>query len=161
MRHVLPIAALCLFLTAGSEARAGVYADDLAKCLVRSSSATDKTVLMRWLFGAISTDPALASMTTITPQRRQELDRGFADLVQRLLFADCRKETVDGLKNEGAGILQTSFEVLGRVAAQGLMNSPATAAEFRSLGTYIDKDKVRSLFKEAGLPVDTGSPAKP
>jgi hypothetical protein len=44
---------------------AGRFADDMAKCLVKSTSEGDKAELMRWMFSSMSLHPDLASMSKI------------------------------------------------------------------------------------------------
>jgi hypothetical protein len=38
----------------------GMYADEMAKCLVKSTNAADRSVLVRWLFAAGASHPAVA-----------------------------------------------------------------------------------------------------
>ena len=49
--------AICVALSCGSAARAGVYADDLGKCLVNSTTKNDRQDLIRWLFVAAMDPP--------------------------------------------------------------------------------------------------------
>ena len=44
------VGATASLLVATSPARAGVYADDLSKCLVKSTSAGDQKALVFWIF---------------------------------------------------------------------------------------------------------------
>jgi len=55
MRRSLPLLAwaVSLFLLA-SPAVAGPYSDDLAKCLVRSTTPEDKTLLVQWMFATMA-----------------------------------------------------------------------------------------------------------
>ena len=57
--------ALCLPLLSSPSAVAGVYADELAKCLVRSTTDADKTYLVRWLFASVSTRKRTEPVTGI------------------------------------------------------------------------------------------------
>ena len=41
----------------GQNASAGVFADELSKCLVKSSSTDDRVLLVQWMFGALSLHP--------------------------------------------------------------------------------------------------------
>jgi hypothetical protein len=43
----------CLVLAIASPVDAGVFSDDLSKCLVRSTTATDRAELVRWVFALI------------------------------------------------------------------------------------------------------------
>ena len=155
LRHGL-VAFLAVFACAGPAA-AGVYADTLGKCLVSSSSDDDKIALARWIFSAMSANPKLSDMVSISASQRDALDHQFAQISQRLLLKDCRKETVDALKFEGDSIFEKSFAVLGEAATQEVMNNPDTQAAVAKFANYFDKQALLDLEKEAGVPVDAGA----
>ena len=73
-------------------------------------------------------------------------------LNERLLTSDCRAETIDALKFEGSQVLESSFGVLGGVAMRGLMSSPEVQATFGTLSSYTDKNKMKLLARDAGIP---------
>lgn len=102
-RHVFAAAMLGVLLL-GPRAEAGVYADDLAKCLVRSSSSDDHLIMIRWMFSAVTQHPALRSMSTVTPAQHAVYDRDMAKLTERLIFTDCRKEALAGLEIRGGNV---------------------------------------------------------
>jgi hypothetical protein len=135
-------------------AQAGVYSDDLAKCLVAKTTEADKAQLMQWIFAAMSASPAVSSMTSLSPKQREEMNRKGAALFSRLLIADCRSETVTALKYEGQNSIEPSFKVLGEVAMTGLMRDPAVTRELDQLSTFFDTTKLEALVKEAGLAVE-------
>lgn len=141
------VAALLL----GGRAEAGVYADDLTKCLVRSANAEDHLTLVRWMFSAFSLHPALQSLTTLTPEQRDGYNKSMAALFERLLYVDCREEAIAGLKYEGSTIIATSFTVLGQVAGRDIFSNPQVTQSMAALEKYIDKSKQNALFDEAGV----------
>ncbi|MES2896014.1 MAG: hypothetical protein V4759_08290 [Pseudomonadota bacterium] len=143
----------------GSTSTAGVYADDLSRCLVKSSTEGDKTALMQWMFSAFAANPAVKPMSSITPEQRDALDRKAAQLMQRLVLDDCRKETIEAWKYEGASTLETGFTALGEVAARGLMSDPAAAAGLQKLGDHLDQARWEALGKEVAgtAPVPAGT----
>jgi hypothetical protein len=152
MKRLLAATAALLAIAApATHARAGVYTDDLTKCLVRSADANDQTRLMQWMFGLIALNPAVKPNAAITAQEREGFDRGAATLMQRLLTVDCRKETVAALKYEGPSAIESSFRVLGEVAVRGLMSDPTVAAGVRNFTAYIDQDKLAEVGREAGI----------
>ena len=151
-RKFSAIAAVFLCLLLAPRAEAGIYGDELAKCMVRSSTADDHVTLMRWIFSALAQHPALQSMSTVTPQQRETSDRELAALIQRLVFTDCRKQAVEGLKYEGSPALTTGFSVLGQVATRDIFNDQHVAKGLATLGLFLDKGKVAALYKEAGVP---------
>lgn len=156
MKCRLFFAAAMAFALSSGQAFAGVYSDDLGKCLVASSSPKDQVVLMRWLFSAFSANPNLKPMVASTAEQREGYNKDAAVLLQRLLLEDCRKEAVAALKNEGASALESSFAILGQVAARGVMSDPAAQAEMGRMATFMDATKMEALAAEAGI----GAPAK-
>ncbi len=140
-------------------AHAGIYTDDLARCLVTKSTEADKTLLMRWMFGALGASPATRDLAAISPAQSDQLSKQGAELFGRLLTDTCHGETVAAMKYEGSGAIETAFSTLGQVAARGLMTDPSVAAELAKLDKYLDKDKLTALGKEAGM-MPPAQPAK-
>jgi len=118
---------------------AGVYSDDLGKCLVSSTSSVDKTVLVQWMFAALSAGPAVKPMSNVTPKQQDEYNQKAAALMQRLAIQDCHQQTIDAFKNEGPSSLELAFGMLGRISARSLMSDPAVTSDMQGLGKYLDK----------------------
>src|SRR3954467_15964403 len=123
-------------LLLSSSVQAGVFTADLARCMVEKSSDADKTLLARWMFAAMSKDPALINMANIKQQDRDKLNKGTADLFARLMLMDCRPQAVAALKNEGSDAFGEAGRVLGQSAAQKLLSSSEGQAELGKLGDY-------------------------
>jgi hypothetical protein len=137
---------------------AGVYGDDLARCLVKAATPTDRTVLMQWMFAAVSTSPAFRPMVTLSDADREGYDKQVAALLERLVLQDCHAQTVTALKNEGPEAINAGFETLGQVAGRSMMSTPETAAELAKVGKFVDTSKFTALAAEAGLAAP-GQPA--
>lgn len=148
---VLAVAALGLAVSLGTPVSAGIYTDDLSRCLVRSTSQADQAVLMRWIFAMFSASPVVSSMTNATDEQRKAADKQSADLFQRLVLVDCHSEAVNGLKFEGGAAFEVSFTTLGQVAVRGLMVDPKVGAEMQRFGSYFDEQKLQALRSEAGI----------
>ncbi|HEX2560821.1 hypothetical protein [Phenylobacterium sp.] len=144
--------ALALAATA-AEARAGVYSDDLGKCLVRKATEADQSDLVLWVFSAMSRHPKVKPFSNFTPEQLEASNRKASELVTRLLTEDCRAETVVALKYERATSIESAFQLLGRVAMQQLMNHPDVSAGFEALGKHMDAAKFDELGREAGVPL--------
>ena len=153
MRPFIGAVMLGLTLGAATAASAGVYSDDMGRCLARSATEADKAVLTQWMFSEMSLNPALKPVVTISPQQRKDLEKKGALLFQRLLLEDCRKETTAGLKNEGGASIQASFGVLGQIAMRGLMTDPAVMEGVTGMAGYLDKDRWDAIAKEAGAQI--------
>ena len=137
----------------GSPALAGVYTDDLSKCIVAKASAKDQQDLVFWVFTAIAQHPTIKAYTTLTDAQRDAAGRTAGLLMQRLLTEDCHKEAVTALKYEGISALESSFSLLGQVAMRGLFSDPQVDKNMASLGGALDEAKFNALFKEAGISV--------
>jgi hypothetical protein len=154
MRKAVILTTAVLFTALSAPmAFAGPYTDDLSKCLVRSSSDTDKVILVKWIFALLTLNPAVKSLSSVTDDQRQALDKDGALLMQRLILTDCHDETVAALKNEGMEAAQSSFQVLGQVAGRSLFSDPAVQKGMQGFMQYIDQDKWSAISKEAGVPV--------
>lgn len=166
MRKIITATALlaATFLASISfapRAVAGPFADDLSKCLANNANKDDQVVLVQWMFAMLSLNPSVKSLAVVTDDQRSEYNKKAAEMIQRLLLVDCHTEAVAALKNEGASALQTSFEIVGQVAARGLMSDPKVDAGMGGLVNYTDQAKWAQLYKDAGLPTANAPTATP
>lgn len=138
-------------------AQAGIYADDLTRCVVGKTTPADQTAIMQWLFSALAASPVVQEMAKVSSDQHARLNGGMTTVIQRLILKDCRPQAVAAMKYEGAGALQQSFELVGRVAVQNLMSDPSVVKQLQSLDASSDRAAFAALAKEAGLPV----PAEP
>lgn len=139
-------AVLALGLTFSSTAHAGLYTDDLARCLVDSTSKDDRMALVRWMFVAAAAHPAVASIAKVSPKERDEADKKLATLFMRLLTDTCKDKAQKAIATDGGAVaIQQSFAVLGQVAARDLFSSPEVAQSMTNLDKYVDKKALESL----------------
>lgn len=137
--------ALCITLTSTS-AVAGLFADEMGKCLVKSTTAADRNVLVQWIFAGFSSHPETKSLSLISDTQREELDKKIAKLIETLLTESCKKETQDAIQYEGPKVFESSFAVLGTVAGNELYANPSVAASMSTFSKYLNKQKVIELF---------------
>jgi hypothetical protein len=138
---------LALTVQAGS-ASAGVYADDLTRCVVSSTSASDRIIFIRWMFGAMSAHEEVAPLSTVKPEQRASMTEEAAKIVQRLILTDCREQSSNAFKYEGESALTSTFEVFGKVAMDDLMGDAKVSAVFDSMDSYFDHDLWESFSQE-------------
>jgi hypothetical protein len=160
MKYRLLITAMAMLVVQPSAAHAGIYADDLTKCLVKNASEKDKVTFVRWFFAALSANPEVKDMVSLSPAQREQNNRNVAALFQRLVLSDCRSESANAIKYEGEASLQGSFGVLGEVASRDLMSHPDVMREMEQMATFVDEEKFRALMTEAGVPAQK-APAQP
>jgi hypothetical protein len=142
------VAATLIFMAAcgaGSRAHAGPYGDDMAKCLVESTTADDRVALVRWMFAAAAAHPAVASIATVTAEEREKLNISVAKLFTKLLTESCLEQSKKAIKYDGMATMQLSFQVLGQVAGQELFSNPEVAKATASLQTHIDSKRLEML----------------
>ena len=140
---------LALAATLPGHAIAGPYADDMGKCLVKSTSPEDRAVLVKWIFSAMTLHPDLAPMASLSTAQRDALTRSAGALFQRLLLESCRTETQAAIQNEGKQTVEYAFQILGQVATRGLFNDPHVTEGLKDLGKSLDEAKMKALFTPA------------
>ena len=153
MRHMLCGFAAAALAVQAAPASAGLYTDDLTRCVVDKATDADKLGFIRWMFSAMSAHPGVKDLSASTPEQRAALSKQAGNLITRLLTEDCRPQTVTALKYEGAGAITGSFEVLGKVAMQGLMSDPSVQQAMNGLQSPENDKKFEALGKEAGIPM--------
>ena len=131
-----------------SSSVAGVYTDDLSKCLVSATTKEDRIALVRWMFAAASAHPAVKSISAVTPEQLDETNKNIGELFMRLTTESCREQTKNALSYEGILAIQGGFQVLGEVAGQEMFASPEVASGMAGLEKYIDNQAFESLMSE-------------
>ncbi|MES2489669.1 MAG: hypothetical protein V4607_07735 [Pseudomonadota bacterium] len=138
-------AAPMVFLAFSTPSQAGIYTDDMSRCLVSTTSAKDKADLVRWIFAVTALHPEVSSIAAVTEQQRDSLNQTTAKLIERLLTDACLKQTQEAIKYEGNAALQKSFEVLGQVAMQEMISEPSVEAGFAGFTKYLNAEKFSAL----------------
>jgi hypothetical protein len=141
----IPALLLCLLLVS-SVAQAGPFTDEMSKCLVRSTNEADKTLLVKWIYAAMSAHPDVKALSNVSPQQGAQLNKETSVLVVRLLTKNCKSETEQALKYEGEKTFAASFEVLGGVAMQGIMANPDVSAYFAGFEQQLDAKALQDAF---------------
>ena len=152
----LNLCALVVALAVTTTAWAGPFTDEMSKCLVRSTSEADKTLLIKWIFAAMSAHPDVRALSSVTPQQGDQLNQQTAQVVMRLLTHSCKHEARQAVEFEGEDTFKASFEVLGRVAMQGLMSDPGVAGYFNGFEKHLDGDALQRALYDPQKP----APAK-
>lgn len=141
--------ALCL---AAAPVSAGPYGDSLGKCLVSSTTSAQKETLVRWMFSMMALHPQVKSSAAISVAERTALSKDTALLFQQLLTESCRSQALEAIKYEGAATIESSFSLLGQVAARELFAHPAVAEGISEFGQFVDQEKMKTLFDAPPAP---------
>lgn len=148
MKVFASFSALVVALSYSISAHAGLYSDDLSRCLVEQTTKEDRTQLVRWMFAAAAAHPAVAAIAKVTPQQQEQSNKVIGDLIMKLLTESCLEKAKKAMTYEGPATIQTSFSVLGQVAAGELFASPEVAKILGGLDKYTDKKKLDELTKK-------------
>lgn len=127
-------------------ASAGVYTDDLSRCLVSRTTPAQKDILVNWIFSAMSRNPSVAPYVSIPDAKRKQFNIEMAGLFQSLMTVTCKQEMQLAVKYEGKEAIASGFNTLGQVAGRELFLSPAVAKEMSALDKYLDKDKLNAAM---------------
>lgn len=137
-----------VLLLAATPAHAGLYSDDLAKCLMSSTSEADRVSLVRWMFVAFAGHPAVAPLVKASPADVAAVNAEAGKLFMRLLTDSCRTKTLEAMRYEGPASMQQAFQVLGQVAGMELSQNPAVQERIGGLLSALDEKKLEELGKE-------------
>ena len=141
------VAAALSFCALGAQrAEAGPYSDDLARCLVSSTTPADKGGLVKWIFSIASLHPQLSTASTVTTAQRDELNRNLAALFETLLTDKCRAQTQAAVRYEGPGTIEASFSVLGEAAMMELFSDKGVSQGMGAFAKYLHEEKLREVL---------------
>ena len=122
---------------------AGPYTDALSKCLVRSTTSADKTLLIQWMFAAIALHPDVKRLATLAEKDRQEINKKASKLVEGLFTHACSSEARQALTYEGDGAIGASFDALGQVAGRELFANPSVARGLGGVAKVLDMEQLK------------------
>ncbi len=143
---LLSISIIFILSSQIATAFAGPYTDDLTKCLVESTTVSDRVKFVKWMFFAISMHPVAKNYASISEEQILETSKQTANLVMKLLTESCREKAQKAIKYEGQTALQKSFQTLGQIAAQDIFTNPEVAAVMSGLEKNLDGEKLRSTL---------------
>ena len=137
--------------TTAQVAMAGPAVDQLSDCLMKSTTATDKTTVLQWTFVALSTHPDLQSFSHVTAEQKQQLDKNLAQVLQRIMIEQCAAETKAVIQTEGIEAVGNSFQELGRTTGDAILKNPEVKQQLKGVIRYIDVGKVATTFLSPSL----------
>ena len=127
-------------------ASAGPAVDQLSDCLVKSTTATDKTTVLQWTYAALSVHPDLKAFSNITPTQKDQLDQKLAQVLQRVIVEQCSTQTKAVIQAEGIQAVGQAFQQLGQSAGQDIVKDPAVRQQLQGTLRYIDLNKLVTTF---------------
>ena len=139
------IFALCLLITS-SLAVAGPHADELKKCFSQATSSKDNVTMIKWMAKAMVAHPGLTNFPALEAQEKSVIDKEFAGFVEKMLVADCKKQTLDTFQNEGLPALEGALETLSLLILKELMAQKEVSREIGAFTQYLDQNKIMSAL---------------
>lgn len=130
-------------------AHAGAASDKLGQCLVDNSSPKDQAALVRWMFGALSVNPALKDFVSLSQEQRDASAKAMAATFERLMLHDCRSELITARKADGDESLRAAFETMGKRAAEQLMSDKSSQSELNRFTSYVDLKQFSALLQDS------------
>lgn len=127
-------------------ANAGPAVDQLSDCLVKSTTAADKTTVLQWTFTALAAHPDLKSFSNVTPEQKTQLDQKLAQVLQRVIVEQCSTQTKAVIQAEGIQAVGQAFQQLGQSAGQDIVKDPAVRQQLQGTLRYIDLNKLVTTF---------------
>ena len=126
---------------------AGPFGDEMAKCLVTSTTKRDRTKLIKWIFRVYGDHPEVSYMIDLSDREKNAIDKDVANIFTRLLSEDCIDETKKALDYEGDNVMFNAFQILGQTAAQGFNNNPDVMKSINKFVELINYEKLDYLGK--------------
>lgn len=133
-------------LTGMQTANAGQAVDQLSQCLVKSTTAADKTAVLQWTFVALSAHPELKKFSNVNEEQRTQLDKNLAQTLQRILTEQCSAQTQAVIKAEGFQAVGESFQELGSITGEEILKTPEVKDQLKGVVRYIDLNKLVTTF---------------
>jgi len=149
---MIAVVAAAAVLGCAQPASAGLFTDTLTRCLVTKATPEDKQDFVIWVFASIGSHPAVKGYVRMTEADNVRISREAAQVMQRLIVQDCRKETQEAIKYEGSEAMKAAFEVLGGVAMTDLISDPEVAKSMEGFASHLDEKALQAMMAEASVP---------
>ncbi len=133
-------------LGASQIALAGPTVDQLSDCLMKSTTATDKTVVLQWTFVALGNHPDLKAFNNVTATQKEALDKNLATVLQRILVEQCSAQTKAVIQTEGLQAVGDSFQELGSITGEEILKTPEIKQQLNGVLKYVDLNKLVTTF---------------
>ncbi len=133
-------------LGASQIALAGPTVDQLSNCLMKSTTATDKTVVLQWTFVALGNHPDLKAFSNVTATQKEALDKNLATVLQRIVVEQCSAQTKAVIQTEGLQAVGDSFQELGSITGEEILKTPEIKQQLNGVLKYVDLNKLVTTF---------------
>lgn len=136
-------------LVLSSSANAGVYGDDLTRCLVSSASAQDRLILARWVGVAIVQHQKVAPLARTSQKDLMGVSIAASDVAAELMGSVCFDQAMNALKYEGEASIDKSFEYLVGLAIEELMQDAEVRSAFAKFHSHFQQNLPKVIKKNS------------
>lgn len=130
---------------------AGPTVDQLSECLMKSTTATDKTTVLQWTFVALGNHPDLKAFSNVTATQKEALDKNLATVLQRILVEQCSAQTKAVIQAEGLQAVGDSFQALGKTTGEEILKNPEINNQLKGVLRYINLNRLVTTFLTPNL----------
>ena len=120
--------------------------DRLSDCLMKSTTASDKTTVLQWTFVALSNHPELKQFSHVTAEQKTALDQNVAQVLQRILVDQCSTQTKAVIQTDGMQAVGESLQQLGQTTGEEILKTPEVKQQLNGLLRYVDMNKLVVTF---------------
>lgn len=120
--------------------------DQLSQCLVKSTTAADKTAVLQWTFSALAAHPDLKQYSNVSDAQKTQLDKNLAQVMQRILVEQCSTQTQAVIKADGLQAVGESFQELGSITGDEILKTPEIKQQLQGVLRYVDLNKLVTKF---------------
>ena len=135
-----------LSLGAIATTQASTTVDALSQCLVKSTTASDKTTVLQWTFAALGQHPDLNSMSSVTASQKEQLDKNLAQVLQRILVEQCSNQTKAVIQSDGLEAVGDSFQELGTITGNEILKTPQVKNQLNGVLKHVEMGKLVTTF---------------
>lgn len=143
-RRIGLLAIILAIMTSLTHAKSSV--DQLSDCLIKSTTAADKTVVLQWTFVALSAHPDLKALVTENAVQKNQLDKNLAQVLQRIMVEQCSAQTLAVIQSQGVQAVGESFQELGQMTGQEILKTPEIKQQLKGVLNHIELNKLVMSF---------------
>ncbi len=136
---------LAIGLAMATQAPAAEAPQRLGQCMAAKTTGEDRLLVARWMLAGMASAPQMADIVTVTPGKKDGIDRNMAALFTRLLVRDCPDQSRAVFKLKTGEAFQVAGESLGRVAMEELMTNPRANAALIAYVNYLKEDEFKAV----------------
>lgn len=147
MRIRAVVAASILLGASSISANAGIYTDDLSRCLVLGTNKDDRIILTRWMTYSFAQHPSSWGFVSSDVSKKERIDTDMGALVTTLLTVKCAKEVKDALRYDGEKSVEFAFQALGQIATVEIIENSQVKEVMMGFAKKLDLNKFKLLME--------------